>query len=191
MRSTATSANEQSLDGLLARIRAGEREAAAEFVRRHEALLRRRYRHKVGTALRRLVDSEDMVSTLSRRLDAYMASGKLQEVTLEQLWSLIYRIVEHALADKGRLARRLQIVEGEDRPFAAALETRLEGSAAEGELGRIIGTIDDPVDREILQMWLAGAQHKVIAANLGISHVAVRKRWQRTKTALREQLEAD
>src|SRR5688572_28295557 len=79
---------ELSPDSQLGRIRGGDREAAAEFVRLNEALLRRRYRHKLGSALRRIVDSEDLVSTVSRRLDAYVLSGRVRAVTLQQLWAL-------------------------------------------------------------------------------------------------------
>jgi DNA-directed RNA polymerase specialized sigma24 family protein len=177
------------IDELVARIRAGERTAAAEFIRRHEAQLRRRYRHKMGASLRRLVDSDDIVSTLSRRLDAYIASGKLHEVTLEQLWRLISRMVENALADKGRLVRRLKNVESEDRGLATALVARVD-APEELDLRELIGTLQSPVDREIVVLWLGGSELKSIADELGLSEDGVRKRWERTKAELRQRLES-
>jgi DNA-directed RNA polymerase specialized sigma24 family protein len=176
------------LDELLARIRAGERAAAAEFVRRHERQLRRRYRHKVGTSMRRLLDSDDIVATLSRRLDAYIASGKLHQVTLEQLWSLVSRIVNHALADQGRLARRLRNVEIEDRWLATAVAARLDGSGDDLNLEELIGSLQSPVDREIVVLWLGGNKLKDIAEELGLTESGVRKRWERTRAELREKL---
>jgi RNA polymerase sigma factor (sigma-70 family) len=182
---------EERPDSLLDRIRGGDREAAAEFVRLNEALLRRRYRHKLGSALRRLVDSEDLVSTVSRRLDAYVLSGRVRAVTLQQLWALIQRIIENTLADKARLLARLRRAEAEDAQLAAAIAARVEPRAdLHAGLEQLLELVDNPLDREVVHLWLSGLQLKLIAEQLGMTEENARKRWQRIKTRLRERLSA-
>src|SRR5947209_7736671 len=88
---------------LMIRIRSGDRTAAAEFIRENEPLIRRRFRHKLGAALRRVMDSEDLFSTLARRLDAYVVAGRLTGATQDQLWAVVLRIVENSMVDKLRV----------------------------------------------------------------------------------------
>ena len=56
---------------LLARIRAGDRDAAAAFLDRYGPLVRRRVRGKLGQQMRRVFDSQDLWSTLARRFDRF------------------------------------------------------------------------------------------------------------------------
>jgi RNA polymerase sigma factor (sigma-70 family) len=179
-------------DELLGRIREGDRGAVAEFIRGHEPLIRRRFRHKLGAALRRVVDSEDLVSTLSRRLDAYMAMGRLSATTQEQLWALVQRIAERSIVDKLRDLQR--------SPRAGSGDPGIErvASARYGELvldlatGKdaqdILGLVPES-DREIARAWLQGLDFKAIAQHLGMTPEAVRQRWHRIKLELRPRLE--
>lgn len=182
-------------DRLLERMRGGDREAAAEFLTANEPLLRRRFRHKLGAAVRRLVDSEELLSTMRRRLDAYVATGRLAAATQGELWALILRIGEHSVADKLRVLRRLQNAEREDGPIASALQERLSGSGESGveferSVEEILELIGGEVDREIARLWVCGLELRAIADELGLTPEAVRKRWQRTKLALRQRLGA-
>jgi DNA-binding NarL/FixJ family response regulator len=180
-------------DRLLERIRGGDRNAAAMFLAANEPLLRRRFRHKLGAALRRLVDSEELVSTMARRLDAYVVSGRLSAATLEELWALVLQIGKHSVADKLKLLQRLRNAEREDGPVAAALQHRLEDTGEarfEERVEEILRLIGSDVDREITRLWLCGVELRVIAADLGMTPEAVRKRWQRIKLDLRERLGA-
>src|SRR5262245_43990251 len=70
---------------LLARMRAGDRQAAAVFITRYESKIRRRVRGKLSLSMRRIFDSQDIVSTLGRRLDLYVRSGKLEAQSEQQL----------------------------------------------------------------------------------------------------------
>jgi RNA polymerase sigma factor (sigma-70 family) len=178
-------------DELLGRIRDGDRGAVAEFIRGHEPLIRRRFRHKLGAALRRVVDSEDLVSTLSRRLDAYMAMGRLSATTQEQLWALVQRIAERSIVDKLRELQR--------SPRSGAGDPGIErvASAGCGELGLqsagkdaedILRLVPES-DRDIARAWLQGLDSKAIAQHVGMSPEAVRQRWHRIKIELRSRLE--
>jgi DNA-directed RNA polymerase specialized sigma24 family protein len=180
---------------LIERIRTGDRTAAVEFIQGLEPLLRRRFRHKLSAALRRVTDSEEMVWTLARRLDAYVLSGRLSEATLDQLRAVVMKIAENSLVDKLRVLRRLQEAEREDGPVAAALHRRLSESGVdaaqfERRVEEILGLLASDVDREIARLWMFGVEHEVIASDLGLSAEAVRKRWQRIKHDLRTRLGA-
>lgn len=182
-------------DELLARIRAGDRVAAAQFLAANEPLIRRRFRHKLGAAVRRLVDSEELLSTLRRRLDAYVATGRLEAATLAELWSLVFRIGEHSVADKLRVLKRLREAEREDGPVALALQQRLDngyesGPAFEQGVERVLEQLASDVDREIVRLWMCGLELQAIARELGLTPDATRKRWQRIKLDLRGRLGA-
>ncbi len=178
-------------------MRGGDRGAAAEFVMRYGSRIRRRIRGKLGPSIRRLFDSLEILSTLGRRLDLYVMSGRLQASNEAQLWSLVGKMADRALIDKARVFKRLQAVEREDSQFAQALASRLrivDGTqpmgGAELEIDNCLRALDDGVDRQILSLWLAGETHLTISEVVSIGPDAVYKRWERIKSQLRERLVA-
>jgi len=173
------------------RIRTGDRDAAAEFLTRNEALIRRRYRQKMGRAMRRLCDSQELVSTIARRFDKMVREGEVRAASEGQLWALIFAIGDHALADKGRILEHLERVEGPDSDVAREWRIRFARAersgpdGMEGELDSMLRALDEPVDRQILTMWLMGIELQVIASELSMEPPAVRKRWERIRSRLR------
>jgi RNA polymerase sigma factor (sigma-70 family) len=182
------------MDDVLGRISSGDHEAAAEFVRSHEALIRRRMRHKLGSALRRTVDSEDLVSTLSRRLYVYMTSTRIEARSREQLVSLLMVIAERSVNDKLRALRRAEHDTGPEARWRAIVRERTQTPQASDRaapgMDEALAALDSDVDREITRMWLRGMDHAEISVALGISHAAVRKRWERIRAKLRRTFEA-
>lgn len=180
---------------LLARLRSGDREAAAVFIDHYGPMVRRRVRGKLGVAMRRLFDSQDILSTVSRRLDRYVHGGRVRALTEAELWKLVFRMVDAALIDKVRLVKRLQRAEREDSDFAGLLLNRLKGAEStfddgmELELDRVFASITDPIDRQILSLWLRGHRHPTIASVVGLSHDACRQRWHAIRQRLRADLE--
>lgn len=187
---------EAELDDLLMRMRSGDRQAAAEFVSRFGPRIRRRIRGQLAPAMRRLFDSQDILSTLGRRLDTWIAAHRLEAVTAPQLWALVFRIADHAMIEKARVFRALEAREGEDSPFARTILGRLrqrereEPDGAVIEIDRAIGSLDDATDREILSLWLMGNQHKHIAMTVGLQAPTVRKRWEKIRGRLRDLYES-
>ncbi|TVQ53549.1 MAG: sigma-70 family RNA polymerase sigma factor [Phycisphaerales bacterium] len=181
------------IDVLLTRMRAGDREAAAQFIQVYGSRVRRRVRGKLGRPMRRLFDSQEILSTVSRRLDDYVRGGKLEAVREEQLWALVFRMAENALVDKSRIFQRLQRVEDCDGPFARDMLRRLEDAEAQQsdgaqiEVDQALRCLDDLTDRQILTLWLNGDSHNAIAQHVGIAPTAVRKRWQKIKGRLRDE----
>lgn len=192
----ASSMTPKDLESVLTRVRAGDREAAADLMQRYGPILRRRFRHKLGRSLRRLFDSQELSSTVARRFDQFVRSGKVRAETPGQLVALLEQIANNALARKIRVMDHLKRIESaEDSPLASALLERLRTAdqqgpeAAELEIDRLLRSLEAPEDREMLSLWLGGASHGVIAAHLDISPAAARKRWERLRQRLRELIE--
>ncbi len=192
----ATSETVEVLE-LLRKMRAGDRQAAALFMTRYGSRIRRRIRGKLSPAMRRIFDSQEILSTLVRRLDLYVRSGRLEAANEQQLWALVFRMASNAVIDKARVFRRLQQVEDEDGVFAQELSRRLrqaQRSRKEGveiEIDRALNVLRDRTDRQILSLWLVGTRHTVIAEHVDLAATAVRKRWQKIKSELREQFAAE
>lgn len=165
-----------------------DREAAAEFLRRYEGRIRRRVRGALNPAIRRLYDSLDIVSTMSRRLDAYVAAGKFESLGVDRAWSLLCRLAEHAVVDKARIVRRADRLEGPDGEFVRRMIERLDSApvATEIEIDATIDSLPDETDRRILTLWLHGMEHRRIGEEIGLGHDAVRKRWERIRRSLSE-----
>ena len=183
------------IEELLLRMRGGDREAAAVFLMRYETRIRRRIRGKLGPSIRRLFDSMEILSTLGRRLDLYVMSGRVQADDESQMLGLLFKMAENALVDKARVFRRLESVESADSEFAHELEIRLRkaesecDTGAEIELENWIKTVGDPIDRRILSLWLAGETHGAIAQFVEKSPTAIRKRWEKIKSELKDRFE--
>ena len=92
---------------LLDRMRSGDRVAAAVFITRYGSRIRRRIHGKLSPAMRRIFDSQDILSTLGRRLDQYVRFGRLAAASEDELWALVFRMAENAVIDKARVFRRL------------------------------------------------------------------------------------
>ena len=186
-----------SIDDLVLRMRQGDRHAVAEFVTLYGPFVRRRVRGKLGPTMRRLFDSQEILSTLSRRLDRYVRSGRVEAATEPQLWALVFRMVDAALIDKVRIIRRLRHVEGEDTDFARSFLSRLDEAGRVGDDGveltvdAALNLLPSATDRQILSLWLMGNSHRLIAEYVGLSHEATRKRWQSIRERLRAHLSGD
>ncbi len=182
----------ETIESLLARIGSGDRGAAATFMERYAPLIRRRIRGRLSAGMRRLFDSQEIMATLVRRLDAMVADGRLDVRGERQLVSLVLTMAEHAVIDKARMFARLRAVESDDAAVANAILRRLNHSdpseAADVAVADLFDVLEDPTDRQILSLWLTGTQHNITAEIVGLSAPAVRKRWQSIRAKLREHL---
>jgi DNA-directed RNA polymerase specialized sigma24 family protein len=180
---------------LLARMRAGDREAVAQFLTCYGPYIRRRVRGKLSPSMRRLFDSQELLSTLGRRLDRYVRAGRLNTMSNPQFWTLIFKMLDTAIIDKGRVMRRLNAIEGEDSPIAQAILRRMEhgeaaaSQGAEVELDELLRLLRNPTERQIVSLWLMGHSLRVIADYVGLTPQATRQRWLMIRQRLREALE--
>lgn len=186
-------ASEPSAEALVTRIAVGDRFAAAEFVRRYSPVIRQRYRVRLSPALRRLADSTDLASTVARRLDALVANGGLEVANQRQLWALIHRLADTAVADKARALARLRRVEGEDAEWSRAFLSRVDEGPDlterfDGLLDRLLDGLPEERDRQVLGLWLAGWSHAQIGVELGMNANAVRQLWSRLRERVKSLL---
>lgn len=184
--SSATPPNDRTPNELLARMHAGDREAVGQFIQIYGDRIRRRVRGQLRPDVRRVFDSQEILSTVARRLDELVSNRLLRASEEAQLWSLIFRIATNAVVDKSRAIDRLRRAEGPDRVFALRLLSQIEDADAadESELLRILDMVHDPTDRKILEMWLRDMSLGAIAEALAIPPGTVRRRWGNVKADL-------
>ena len=181
-----------TVEALLEQMRDGDREAAALFVSRYGPRIRRRIRGKLGPGMRRIFDSQDILSSVGRRLDAFIHGRKLTANNEQELWGLVHRIASRVLIDKARIFYQLEEVEREDSAFAYMLAGRLRqadrssNSGIEIELDQVFEFVGDQTDCTILFHWLEGKDYAAIAEIVHLTPAYVRKRWERLKARLRE-----
>ena len=182
------------LEALLGRLRDGDRDAGADLLESYGARIRQRVRRRLSPRARRLFDSQEVLSTVARRLDRMIDERRVRAESPEELWGLLFRITDRSIVDKGRAFRRLRRAEGDDAPVAALMARRLaEPSETEGSgerLASIFESIESAEDRELLALWLRGLSHGAIASVLGLPEGTVRRRWHTLRVALRDRLEA-
>ncbi len=185
---------ESDLGALVTRMRDGDREAAAAFMTIYGDRVRRRVSGKLSPAMRRLFDSQEILSTVTRRLDRCVSTGGLNAAAPEQLWALVFQIAENSVVDKGRIYRKLQNTESRDQPFADRLRQRLDAAeaahgvdATELELDAVLRSLPTPLDREILTGWLRGLSYETMSQELGLRVDTLRRRFKRIKKSLRDE----
>ena len=82
--------SQESFEGLIARVRAGDEQAAAELVRRYEPAIRRAARVRlVDTRLNRLLDSMDICQSVMASFFVRTALGQFELETPDQLLKLL------------------------------------------------------------------------------------------------------
>ena len=183
-------------DHLLMRMRAGDRQAAAEFLGHFGPRIRRRVRGKLGPAMRRLFDSQEILSTLGRRLDHAVRAGQVRASSIDELWGLVFRIADNSLIEKARIFRSLESREGEDGTISRELLSRFREAERRDEdrplieIDAALRSLGEGVDREILSLWLMGHTLVDIGVTVGLADTAVRKRWEKIRARLRTLVES-
>lgn len=181
---------------LVSRFRAGDSEAVGDFLNAYGPLVRAHYRRKIGRSMRRLVDSQDLLSTIARRLCQRVQAQRVTAADTRQLWALVFRIGNDALVDRVRIISRLREIESADSPFVQALRKRLDVGDADDaghfgeELAGMLDALESDLDRELLVRWLHGETLASVAGSLGLTAPNTRKRWERLRRTLRVHLEA-
>lgn len=168
---------------------AGRRTWAAERLIELAPLVRNRLRRRLQGNARRLFDSQDIMSTVLRRIDRLAAEGRLQATTDEELIVLLIRVSDRVIVDRYRVLSKLRRAEGEDSHWARSMLQKLEavgedeGSAV---LAEVYQTLANDEERQLLSLWLRDLPHTIIAQTLGISPETSRQRW----VTLRRKLES-
>jgi RNA polymerase sigma-70 factor (ECF subfamily) len=203
-----SASNVDSFRALVARVRAGDEQAAAELVRRYEPAIRRAARVRmVDTRLNRLLDSMDICQSVMASFFVRAALGQFELETPDQLLRLLATMARNKLAGqvKGHGAarrdfRRLGVAQG-DRDHesdAGAGAERIAGRdptpsrdlAARELLEEAMRRLS-PEERRILDRREQGGQWTQIAAELGSNPEAIRKRLSRAVDRVAHELGLD
>jgi RNA polymerase sigma factor (sigma-70 family) len=160
-----------------------DRELVASLFERHAPLLRSRIRRSLSPSVRRLFDSQDLLSTLRRRVDSMAAKGEILAQSEEQFVALILTMARHATVDKARIAKRLHETPFTDdgwEPPAELVETQnLEELFA--EIFRVLS----PDDTLLVNLWLQDVPREQTAELLGCTTGSVSHRWRRIREQIR------
>lgn len=182
-----------STQELLSCIAQHDREAAAEFLARAAPLIRQRFRARLSPSLRRLLDSSDVFSSVSRRLDDLVRRGGLSALSEPQLWGLVNQLARAAIVDKARVLKRLRTAEDPDGEWARLFLARVDAGDRidrfDETLGQVMDAAGDERDRQVLAMWMQGVPFAQIGVAISLEAGAVRQLWHRIRTRLRSRLE--
>jgi DNA-directed RNA polymerase specialized sigma24 family protein len=161
--------------------RALSRAEAAQFVFSRRPQIRAVARSVLSRWARALTSSEEVFSSVVRRVDTVAADNELRPCSPGQLWHLVRTITLHTAISKNRAAARLAQMVEESGYELIGVRDRIESCQSDEEaarvLARVAAALERGVDQELFALRFRGASYKVLADLLGTSEVAVRKRW--------------
>jgi RNA polymerase sigma factor (sigma-70 family) len=188
-------AEEWSVAQLVARIEAGDQEAAAELVERYGRHVERIVRLGLTDArLRQRVDSLDICQSIFRDFFLAVALGDCRIDSPKRLLQILGKIAENRVVDQ---ARRHKAAKRDIRKTEPADTCKLGGIASTDTPSQIVGRreilkmIDERLrqnDRWLVEQRIAGRAWDDIGKEIGKSPDAVRKYYDRVIERVRKEL---
>lgn len=177
---------------------AAEREAyrrtLADFILSREAQIRAIARRKLTVSTRSVFDSEDVLSSVLRRLDSLVQRGKLRPGCEAELWGFIKVIASNNAVSKSRLIECSRKWLTDEPEYAYYIVKVINACEDDDEVSwlvyRMAGSLAGE-DRQIFFLRVRGAMHQAVARVLGIDEGAVRQRWSRICRELRDRFGGD
>jgi RNA polymerase sigma factor (sigma-70 family) len=180
---------------LLARVRAGDEQAADELFQRFAERLVAVASARLSAKLARRVDAEDVVQSAYRSFFVNVRDGRYALQRSGDLWRLLVGITinkvqhqaEHHTAGKRSIGKEQQAAEesGEGLAFVALARepNPFEAAALTDEVESLLRQLE-PHHRPILELRLQGANQAEIAAELQCSERTVRRVLESVKSLL-------
>lgn len=173
LRSTAMT-DAQVFRDAIRRIRAGDQQAAAEFVGRYGPIIRREVRLRLeDSRLRRTFDSTDVVQSVLASFFLRTANGEFDLDSPEQLAGLLMQMTRNKLASAARThyrrRRDVRRVTGDEQALKTAVADGPTpcDELAEAELLRIVRERLTNEERQIADLRADGRSWHEVAAALG------------------------
>jgi RNA polymerase sigma-70 factor (ECF subfamily) len=168
---------------LILRIRQRDEAAAAELLQRYESVIRRVARiHLRDARMRRVLDSMDICQSVLASFFVRTALGQYELETPEQLLNLLTTITRNKLSNQANRMRARRRDLRREVPADADIPEALDQASGPGEqasarelLGKIQAGLDDD-ERFLAEQRSLGRGWKEIAAEVGSTDVAVRKK---------------
>jgi RNA polymerase sigma-70 factor (ECF subfamily) len=186
-----------SFADFLRRVRAGDEQAAAELVRLYEPTIRRVVRFRLADArLAAALDSADVCQSVLASFFVRVASGQFELSGPDDLVKLLVGMARHKLASR---ARKERAGRRDHRRARAGLDgDRLADGGptpsecvASQELLQEVQRRLTPGERQLAELRQQGLDWAEIAARLGGSPVALRKRLSRALDRVTRELGLD
>lgn len=180
---------------LMAKVRGGDQAAAAELVRRYEAVVRRTVRVRLlNTRLRRALDSIDLVQSVLGSFFVRVAVGQYAVETPEDLTRLLVRMAQNKVTDHVRReqADRRDIRRVADTDSQIGKAYAGGGTPSEFVSGKEL--LEEfrrrmtPEERELAEQRAQGREWVDIATDRGLTPEGVRKRLARAIDRVSQEL---
>ena len=179
---------------LIRRVRAGDAAAAEELVRHYEPVLRRMVRVRlVDARLRRLFDASDICQSVLASFFVRAALGQYELRNPDDLLKLLATMARNKVVDRTRRADVDRRVPEEALPEQAQVAPGASPSqqVALHDLVEEARRRLSPDERRVLELRQQGLEWAEVAAQLGGSPEALRKRFTRAVERVAEQLRFD
>lgn len=191
------SENDEFAD-LVGRVRSGDADAASDLVRRYEADLRSVARVRLtDPALRRVCDSMDVCQSVLANFFVRASAGQYELDSRDDLLNLLATMIRNKVIDYARRQRsqrrdqRRASGSPVDELELASGDESLSQAVANAELLRLFeGQLTDE-EKRIKALRDGNASWEEIAAEIGGTAQAVRKRWIRTIDRVSRELKLD
>jgi DNA-directed RNA polymerase specialized sigma24 family protein len=169
---------------------ADERAALAQYLVCNKDLIQAIARRKLTARTKSVYDSEDVFSSVARRLDELAARDVLRPRDEKEMWALIATVACNNAISRTRLIERAKVFLTDDAPYAFELMRRLKEYTTDEEANllvhRMLLCLPNEVDRQQFLLLLRGASHRAIGSLLGFSEEASRQRWTKVRRLLEE-----
>lgn len=171
---------------VLERLRRGEEDAATEVYRRFAGRLMAVARERLNPLLRRKADPEDIIQSAYGSFFYHLADGEYELRNWSSLWGVLLLIVTRRCcrlarrynADKRDLHNEVAVAGGDDWSDRIPLpgrEPSPEDAAVLADLlDKLLRSLPDDRDREILQLRLQGCTVAEIGERVGYTRGTVR-----------------
>jgi DNA-directed RNA polymerase specialized sigma24 family protein len=157
------------------------RELIARFALANEGLIRQQARKKLSAGSRQCEDSEDVLSSVLRRIDLLVSSDRFWVKDPSDIMGLILTVTRNTAVTKVRLAAQAKRLVASDGEYIKALCEKVNQCRGDDDaavlVSRMLLSLDNTDQRQYLELRLRGATHRAAAQVLGISEDAARQRW--------------
>lgn len=174
---------------LLERAAQNDGEAMRRLVSEYEDVLRRAARRQLGQAMRRHVDSLDIVQSVYRSLLVGLRNRRFDVATPDKFVALAGLIIRRKVARKWRKLRKQPAnlagnTSGAGWSEVAGPASHAAAAVDAGEmLDRVLSELD-PLDAQLVQLRLAGHSTAEVARRLGVDSGLLRVRLGRLRKHL-------
>lgn len=186
----------QIFQGILAKVRQGDQQAATDLVREYEPELRRVVRVRLtDPRLRRLHDTADVCQSVLANFFVRVTAGEFDLKRPEHLLHLLLRMARNKVLDKARQQsrdkrdqKRLDIGKGHDLDRLAARDADPGKTVADQDLLSQVRRLLSDEERHLADQRALGREWADLAHELGALPDALRKKLSRALDRVMTQL---